>query len=169
MPGIIAKDFNNCINKGVFPDDLKHADVTPIHKKEDKSDKTNYRPVSILTNVSKIYEKLIYSQLYDSFDGKLSPNQYGFRKGYNTQHYLLVMLEKFKESVDKGNEFGALLTDISKAFEWIDHKLLIAKLFWYGVSPSSLNLIFSYLLNRSKSVKIKTSYSDKGITEYVVP
>ena len=79
------------------------------------------------------------------------------------------MLEKFKESVDKGNEFGALLTDISKAFEWSDHKLLIAKLFWYGVSPSSLNLIFSYLSNRSKSVKIKTSYSDKGITEYVVP
>ena len=140
--GFIAKNFNNCVDKGVFPDDLRHADVTPIHKKKDNSDKINYRTVSILPNISKIYDKLIYNQLYDYFDDILSPSQYGFRKGYSTQHCLLVMLEKFKESVDKGNEFGALLTDLSKAFDCIDHKLLIAKLFWYGVSPSSLNLIF---------------------------
>ena len=74
-----------------------------------------------------------------------------------TQHALLVMIEKFKESVDKGNEFDALLTDLSKASDCIDHKLLITKLFWYGVSPSSLNLIFSYLSNRTQRVKIKTS------------
>ena len=80
----IAKDFNNCVDKGVFPDDLKHADVTAIYKKKDKSDKTNYRLVSILSNISKIYEKLIYNQLYDYFDGILSPSQCGFRKGHNT-------------------------------------------------------------------------------------
>ena len=79
------------------------------------------------------------------------------------------MLGKFQESVDKGNEFGALLTDLSKAFDCIDHKLLIAKLFWYGVSPSSLNLIFSHLSNRSQRVKIKTSCSDKSNVEYGVP
>ena len=126
--GFIAKNFYNYAGKGVFPDDLKHVDVTPIHKKKDKSDKTNYRSVSILPNISKIYEQLIYNQLYDYFDDKLSPSQCGFRKGYSTQQYL-VMLEKFKESVDKGNEFGALLTDLSKAIDCIDHKLLIAKLF----------------------------------------
>ena len=70
--GFIAKDFNNCFDKGLLPDDLKHADVTPIHKKKGKSDKTNYRPVSILPNISKIYEKLIYNQLYDYFDDILS-------------------------------------------------------------------------------------------------
>ena len=74
------------------------------------------------------------------------------------------MLEKFKESVGKGNEFGALLSDLSKAFDCIDHKLLIAKLFWNGVSPSSLNLIFSDLSDRTQRVKIKTSYSDKIIS-----
>ena len=79
------------------------------------------------------------------------------------------MLENFKESVDKGNKFGAVLTDLSKAFDCIDHKLLIAKLFWSGVSPSSLNLIFSYLSNRTQRVKIKTSYSDKSNIEYGVP
>ena len=79
------------------------------------------------------------------------------------------MLEKFKESVDKGNEFGALLTDLSKAFDCIPYKLLIAKLFWYGVSPPSLNLTFSYLSNRTKRVKIKTSCNGKGNIEYRVP
>ena len=97
--GFVAKDFNNCVDK----DDLKHADVTPIHKKKDKSDKTDYRHVSILPNISKIYEKLIYKQLYDYFDDILSPSQCGFRNGHSTQHCLLVMLEQFKESVDKGN------------------------------------------------------------------
>ena len=134
--GFIAKDFNNCVNKGVLPDDLKFVDVTPIHKKKDKSDKAKYSPVCILPNISKIYEKLIYNQLYDYFVDILSPSQCGFRKGHSTQHCLLVMLKKFKESADKGNEFGALLTDLPKAFDCIDHKLLIAKLFLYGVSPS---------------------------------
>ena len=98
---------------------------------------------------------------------------HGFRKWYSTQHCLLVMLEKFKESVDKGNEFGALLTDLSKAFDCIDHKLLIAKLYCLTfspkVSPSSLNLIFSFLSNRTQRVKIKTSYSDKSTSGYGVP
>ena len=79
------------------------------------------------------------------------------------------MLKKFKESVDKGYEFGALLTNLSKAFDCTDQKLLIAKLFWFGVSLSSLNLIFSYLLNWTQLVKIKTSYIDKSNIEHGVP
>ena len=73
--GFIVKDLNNCIDKGVFPDDLKHVDVTPIHKKKDKSDKTSYRPVSILSNISKVYGKLIYNQPHEYFDDILSPSQ----------------------------------------------------------------------------------------------
>ena len=79
------------------------------------------------------------------------------------------MLEKFKESVDKDLEFGAFLTDLSKAFDCIGHKLLVGKLFWYGVPPLSLNLIFSHLSNQTQRVKIKTSYSDKSNIEYGVP
>ena len=82
--GFVAKDLNNCVDKGVFPD-------APIHKKKDKGDKTNYRPVSILANISKIYEKLFYNQLYDYFDDILNSSQYGFRKGHSTRHCLLVM------------------------------------------------------------------------------
>ena len=96
-----------------------------------------------------INEKLIYSQLHDYFEKILLPSQWGFHKGYSSQHCLLSMKEKFKISVEDGNEVGALLTDISKAFDCIDHKLLIAKLFCLGVSPTALNLIESYLTNRT--------------------
>ena len=168
--GFIAKDFNNCVGKGVFSDDLEHADVTPVHKMKDRNDNTNYRSVIIRTNVSKIYENLIYNQLSDSFDDILSPSQCGFCKGYCTQHCLLVMFEKIKETVGKSNEFVCLLADLWKIFDFIDHELLIAKLFRYGVSLSSLHLIFSYLSNPTQRVKIKISCSNKKSNiEYGVP
>ena len=167
--GFICQNFYYCISIGKFPNELKHADVIPVHKKNDKSDKTNYRPVSILPNISKIYEKIIYNQLYEYFHDKLFPSQCGFRKGYSSQHSLLVMTEKFKESIDKGNAFGALLTDLSKAFDCIDHTLLIAKLSAFGVSPLSLKLLDSYLSNRTQRIKINGNFSDRTDTEFGVP
>ena len=164
----ICKNFNYCLKKGEFPCVLKHADVIPVHKKEIKSDKVNYRPVSILPNLSKIYEKLMYQQLYEHFNSILSPKQCGFRKGYSAQHCLLVMLEKFKESRDKGEEFGAFFTDLSKAFDCIDHNLLITKLSWYGVTPISLKLIFSCLSNQKHGFRINNSYSIKSEIKYGV-
>ena len=88
--------FNYCIANGEFPDELKHAYVIAVHKKNEKCNKTNYRPVSILTNISKIYEKLLYDQLSKYFDSLLATNQCGFRKDISSQYCLLVMLEKFK-------------------------------------------------------------------------
>ena len=96
--GIIVADFNNnLIDKGLFPESLKTANVTPVFKKDSRTDKTNYRPVSILPNLSKVYERLIYNQLSNFFENKLSKFQCGFRKGYNAQDCLLVMIEKWKE------------------------------------------------------------------------
>ena len=94
----ICKNFNYCLKKAEFP---------CVLKKEIESDKVNYRPVSILTNLSKIYVKLIYQQLYEHFNSILSPKQCGFRRGYSTQQCLMVVLQKFKESKGKGEEFGA--------------------------------------------------------------
>ena len=110
--GFIAENFSNYVGKGLFPYGLKHADVTSVHKMKNRNDNTNYRSVIISTNVSKIYENLIYNQLYDSFDDMLSPSQCGFCKGYSTQHCLLVMFEKNKETVSKSNEFVCLLADL---------------------------------------------------------
>ena len=117
-----------------------HWCYTHLQKKE-KFYKRNYRPVIILTNISKVYEKLMYIQLSNFFDSLLAPNQCGFRKSFSSQYCLLVMQEKFKEEIDRGNQFGTLLTDLSKAFDCIDCKLPIEKLYEYGVSVSSLNTI----------------------------
>ena len=99
----IAENFNSCIVEGEFPSELKHADIVPVHKKKDKNDKSNYRPVNILSNYSKVYEKLIYNQLCQYFEN-MFPSQCRFRKGYSTQHCLLVLIEKFIEAIDTGNK-----------------------------------------------------------------
>ena len=104
----ITDHFNYCIACGEFPDELKHADVIPVHKKNEKCDMLNYRSMSILTNISKIYEKLMYNQLSKYFDSLLAINQCRFRKGFSAQYCLLVMLEKFKEAIDRENQFGTL-------------------------------------------------------------
>ena len=108
-------------------------------------DQVNYRPVGIVSNISKIYERYIYDQIQLFFDSVLSKYQCGFRRGYNAQHCLVSLIEKWKKSVDNGGAFGALLTDLSKAFDCLPHELLIAKLDAYGFDKSSLKLIYSYL------------------------
>ena len=137
-----------------FPQPLKKADITPIFKKDSRLDKSNYRPVSILPNLSKIFERCIYNQISLYFNDILSKYQCGFRKGFNAQYCLMVMIEKWKKALDQGGSCGALLTDLSKAFDCLLHDLLIAKLHAYGFSRKSLKLIYDYLSERLQRTKI---------------
>ena len=111
---------------------MKYANVTPIHEKGDKTDKTNYRPISILPNLSKVYERLMYNQIFPYFYSVFSKFQYGFRKSFNAQHCLLAIVEKWRKTLDEGGATGTVLTDLSKGFDCTDHSLLIAKLNAYG-------------------------------------
>ena len=133
-----------------FPSNLKAADILPTHGKKDKSDNENYSPISILPTLSKIYERCMYDQMCQYFDQILSIYQCGFRRSYNARHCLLVMVEKWKEVLDKGGLSGALLTDLSKAFDCIKHDLLIAKPAAYGFDSHSLSFVFSYLNERKQ-------------------
>ena len=131
------KNINQYISKSIFPSDLKLADVTPVYKKKSKNSKDNYSPVSILSNISKIYERCIYDQIQLFFDSLLSKYQCGFRRGYNAQHCFITLIEKWKKSVDNVGAFHALLTDLSKVFDCLPHELLIAKLDAYAFDKSS--------------------------------
>ena len=132
-------------------------------------DQVNYRPVGILSNISKIYERYIYDQIQLFFDSVLSKYQCGFCRGYNAQHCLVSLIEKWKKSVDNGGAFGALLTDLSKAFDCLPHELFIAKLDAYGFDKSSLKLIHSYLSNRKQRVKVNDRYSSWSEILFGVP
>ena len=101
------------------------------------------------------------SQLYNYFENILFPSQCGFRKGYRTQHGLLVVTEKFKEAIDKWDKVAALLTDLSKALYCINHSIFITKIDSYGVSLLSTKIIFSYLSNRIQRTKIKNRFSKR--------
>ena len=142
------------------------ADVTPVYKKKLKNSKDSYRPVNIL---SKIYERCIYDQIQLFFDSLLSKYQCGFCRGYNAQHCLVSLIEKWKKNVDNGGAFGALLTDLSKTFDCLPHELLIAKLDAYGSDKSSLKLMHSYLSNRKQRVKVKDRYSSWSEILFGVP
>ena len=105
----LCNSFNNSIKLSTFPEILKHADITPLYKKGKKDIKGNYRPVSILPNLSKIFEKCMFEQMSQFFENIFSKYQCGFQKGFSTQQCLLAMLEKWKRSVDNRKMFGALL------------------------------------------------------------
>ena len=139
------------------------------HIKKSELFKKNYRPVSILANVSKIYERCLYDQIATYFEHIFSRYQCGFRKGYSAQQCLLAMIEKWKKTVDNGGVFGALLTDLSKAFDCIPHDLIIAKLEAYGFHIDALKLIHDYLSNRKQRVKVNDAYSSWKDIFYGVP
>ncbi|PFX22135.1 putative RNA-directed DNA polymerase from transposon X-element [Stylophora pistillata] len=147
----------------LWPTEWKSGNLTPVLKKDDDTRKENYRPVSILTAISKVYEKVMFDQLYGAFHEHLSPNLSGFLKKHSCCTALLKMTEDWRRSLDKRESVIAVAVDLSKAFDSINHNLLLAKLKAYGSSPSALNLISSYLLGRRQRVKLSgvcSSYSE---------
>ena len=139
----ICSRFNKSKNSSKFPLSFKLTNTTPICKTEARNHRNNYRPVSILPLISKIFENIINRLLSIDFEEILSKFQCGFRKGFSTQHCLFLMLGKWKRAVDGNKVFRALLSDLSKTFDCIYHILLIAKLNAYKLSLSSLKLVYS--------------------------
>lgn len=155
---ILAPVILNLINKslrtGIFPNHLKRAKLSPIFKSKDKLDMKNYRPISVLPIISKIFEKVFYRKLYDHFQQNqlLTQSQFGFRTGAGTEHALLKFVDDVLEYFDENKFTVATFMDLSKAFDCVNHDMLIKKLKHYGVPTSAINWIQSYLSNREHFV-----------------
>ena len=161
-----TNQLTDCINaaifENIFPNELKLGDVSPVFKKDDSTNKDNFRPISVLSAISKIYERILTDQISSYMEDIRSPNLCGFRKGYSPQYSLIQMLEKWRKCLDKKGVVGAILMDLSKAYDCLPTDLLIAKLEAYNFDKSSLELLFSYLTNRKQRVKVGSSFSSWG-------
>ena len=160
---IIDKHLTNIINNDLlrksFSDSTKLASVRPIFKKGKRTEIGNYRPVSILNCFSKIYERFLHNQIASFSNEFLSDFISAYRKGYSTNHVLIRLIEDWKTSLDKNLFTGAVLMDLSKAFDFIPHNLLISKLHAYGLSFDTVTFLNSYLKDRKQNIRINNIFS----------
>ena len=150
---------------------MKTAKVVPVYKGGSKTDIKNYRPISLLATFSKVFEKLMHNRVINFLDtyNILCENQYGFRPGRSCEHALLNAKDTILNSMSKKQVTLLLLIDFSKAFDLVDHSILLNKLEHYGIRGLALNWFKSYLKNRNQFVSIGTSESSAKQIIYGVP
>ena len=144
------------LEKGVFPDDLKIAKVTPIYKAGDNSDISHYRPISVLPCFSKILERLMYNRLYMYLkeNNILYEKQFGFQGQYSTSEAIVQLVDKIFDSFEKEQFTLGVFIDLSKAFDTVDHSILLKKLKLFGITDKNLAWFQSYLSNRKQYIEI---------------
>lgn len=171
IAGPISHIVNLSVIQGVVPDDLKSARVVPLYKKNDKTDVGNYRPVSILSIVSKVFERVIYDQLEEYLvqNSLLYEYQSGFRQGFSTDTCLIHLTDYIRFQMDKGHYVGMVLIDLQKAFDTVNHSILLNKLKAMGLNEMSINWFTSYLSDRSQLVEISGKYSSSTTISCGVP
>ena len=167
----LAKLVNQSFTEGVFPNSLKIAKVTPLHKKGENCLFDNYRPVSILPSVSKVFERLMHDQIYNYFQiNKIFfESEYAFRPNHSTEFSTLELIDRIIFEMDKNNTPLSIFMDLSKAFDTLDHQILLHKMKFYGFANNSFNLIASYLSNRMQYVMMNNMESDLLTLECGVP
>lgn len=146
--------FNRCLNCGVFPDVWKHANIVPVHKNGSKHDVATYRPISILSAFSKLFERLVHNEVYPAIHSVLINEQHGFVKDRSCVSNLLIFVSHLFESLDDRQQIDAVYTDFQKAFDKIDHKLLLNKIAYNGIRGDLLRWFISYITNRTQKVVV---------------
>ena len=154
--------INQMLTTGIFPDAFKLSKVIPLFKKGDSSLLVNYRPISLLPTISKIFEKVIHDQLYEYFDkyNLLAEQQYGFRKQHSTEYAAVKLVDRVSKEMDIGKTPTNVYIDLSKAFDTLTFDILLFKLKYYGVTDTALDLMRSYLTNRKQYVVFNSCQSD---------
>ena len=154
-PYIVAL-FNTCMTSGVFPQSFKKAQVVPLFKGGEKFNRSCYRPISLLPAIGKLLEKVVSIRTTEFLNDNnvLSSHQFGFREGYSTEYAILDIYEKLLSNLDKGFSSCAIFLDLAKAFDSVDHEILLSKLSKYGIRGNILIFFKSYLTSRSQFVKL---------------
>ena len=157
--------INQSLVTGIFPNKLKIAKVLPLFKKYDYAIMDNYRPISLLTSISKLFEKVVFTQLYDYFRNNdlFYDSQYGFLKNHSTEYAAMELTDKILKDIDDKNISLAVFMDLSKAFDTLDHDILTKKLAHYGIHGTALQWFTSYLTDRSQCVEIE------GVSSNILP
>ena len=140
--------INKAISSSSFPTRWKRARIVPVHKKNDYTQLKNYRPIAILSNFAKVFEQVIYKSIFNHIQPYISPNQHGFLPGRSTITNLITITQFICEQLDNAGQVDVVYTDFSSAFDMVDHGLLLNKLSSFGLAPSFIALIKSYLSNR---------------------
>lgn len=168
---VLSNIFNKMIIDGVYPKLLKLQKTTPIHKKGDPKNVSNYRPIAVLPVINKCFEKLIYKRILEHLDETnfLYGKQFGFRRGVGTMEACIDLIDKICENINKKQLVGGIFLDLTKAFDTIDHGILLQKLSLLGLDDISLKLMHSYLTDRRQVVCIADKISDEEEINIGVP
>jgi len=155
----LAFIIDKSIKTGVFPECLKYAVITPLHKRGDVPDMANYRPISLLPVFSKIFEKAMHSRLNQHLQTNniLATEQYGFRKGLSTEQATYSLTNNILMAWNKKIHIGGIFCDLTKAFDCVNHDIFIAKLEYYGIQDVTINWFKSYLIDRKQRIKISVN------------
>ena len=164
--------INRSFATGIFPTVLKVSKVVPVFKnKGSPLEISNYRPISLLSNIEKIYEKMMYSRLIGFLNQskQIYSRQFGFRKGHSTVDTLINIVERIRVTLDKSEFACGVFVDLQKAFDTVDHEILLLKLSHYGIRGTELSWFRSYLSNRSQFVVISNTKSRLKFVKHGVP
>ena len=163
--------INVSFNKGIFPNFLKAANVIPVHKKDEKLESKNYRPISLLSNISELYEKAMYIRLTNFLrkDKVLFSYQFGFRNNYSTNRVLIGLTEMIRNALDNGNFACGVFIDLQKAFDSVNHDILLSKLNHYRNRGVVFDWFKSYLSDKTQYATIDNKRSEIQTNKYGVP
>ena len=165
---ILLEMLNISVTLGKYPSKLKLSKITPIFKSGEDNDANNYRPISLLSNLNRIFEKIMYNRTKDYIDkhNLLYSSQYGFRKGHSTQHAILDIVNAIQINMNQGIFSCGVFIDLKKAFDTGDHNILLDKLNHYGFCGIITDWFSSYLNNRMQSIQIGPYISNKANVSY---
>lgn len=161
--------FNLALKTNTFPDVLKESRISPVYKSGPINEIGNYRPIAILTNIAKTFESIIYKYIYNAVKNKISINQYGFQQQKSACGNLINFVQNTSEALSRNHQVDAIYTDFAKAFDKVDHQVILSKLSSFSLSTSLIKLIASYLSNRKQYVSVNNFKSVEYIATSGVP